>query len=53
MASFAAQGLAALTPALTARILSFDLSWLSPLLIFIGVIFLLEHKQSRAPPAPQ
>ncbi len=31
-----------------ARILTFDLSWLSPLLIFIGVIFFLGRKQSRA-----
>ncbi len=30
-----------------ARILTFDLSWLSPLLIFIGVIFFLGRKQSR------
>ncbi|VDZ96631.1 Sodium-dependent phosphate transporter [Salmonella enterica subsp. enterica] len=49
--SFVAQDLVALTPALVivlgadvgtalmARILTFDLSWLSPLLIFIGVIF--------------
>ncbi|MDI7163410.1 Na/Pi cotransporter family protein, partial [Escherichia coli] len=34
--------------ALMARILTFDLSWLSPLLIFIGVIFFLGRKQSRA-----
>jgi len=33
--------------ALMARILTFDLSWLSPLLIFIGVIFFLGRKQSR------
>ncbi len=31
-----------------ARILTFDLSWLSPLLIFIGVIFFLGRKQTRA-----
>lgn len=49
--SFVAQDLVALAPALVivlgadvgtalmARILTFDLSWLSPLLIFIGVIF--------------
>jgi phosphate:Na+ symporter len=49
--SFVAQDLVALTPALVivlgadvgtalmARVLTFDLSWLSPLLIFIGVIF--------------
>lgn len=58
--SFVAQDLVALTPALVivlgadvgtalmARILTFDLSWLSPLLIFIGVIFFLSRKQSRA-----
>ena len=57
--SFVAQDLVALTPALVivlgadvgtalmARILTFDLSWLSPLLIFIGVIFFLGRKQSR------
>jgi phosphate:Na+ symporter len=50
----------ALTPALTimlgadvgtalmARVLTLDLSWLSPLLIFLGVIFFLSRKQSRA-----
>lgn len=49
--SFVAQDLVALAPALVmvlgadvgtalmARVLTFDLSWLSPLLIFIGVIF--------------
>ncbi|MGK4720493.1 Na/Pi cotransporter family protein, partial [Salmonella enterica] len=54
------QDLVALTPALVivlgadvgtalrARILTFDLSWLSPLRIFIGVIFFLGRKQSRA-----
>lgn len=31
-----------------ARVLTFDLSWLSPLLIFIGVIFFLGRKQTRA-----
>ncbi|NDJ59355.1 Na/Pi cotransporter family protein [Enterobacteriaceae bacterium 4M9] len=58
--SFVAQDLVALTPALVivlgadvgtalmARILTFDLSWLSPLLIFIGVIFFLGRKQNRA-----
>ena len=58
--SFVAQDLVALAPALVivlgadvgtalmARILTFDLSWLSPLLIFIGVIFFLGRKQSRA-----
>jgi len=58
--SFVAQGLVALTPALViilgadvgtalmARVLTFDLSWLSPLLIFIGVCLFLSRKQSRA-----
>lgn len=58
--SFVAQDLVALTPALIivlgadvgtalmARILTFDLSWLSPLLIFTGVFFFLSRKQSRA-----
>ncbi|NCH97267.1 Na/Pi cotransporter family protein [Cronobacter dublinensis] len=58
--SFVAQELVALTPALVivlgadvgtalmARVLTFDLSWLSPLLIFIGVIFFLGRKQTRA-----
>ncbi|HWT67489.1 MAG TPA: Na/Pi cotransporter family protein [Pseudomonas sp.] len=57
--SFVGQGLMALTPALStmlgadvgtalmARVLTFDLSWLSPLLIFIGVIFFLSRKQTR------
>jgi phosphate:Na+ symporter len=57
--SFVAQDLVALTPALVivlgadvgtalmARILTFDLSWLSPLLIFIGVTFFLGRKQTR------
>lgn len=57
--SFVGQGLMALTPALItmlgadvgtalmARVLTFDLSWLSPLLIFIGVIFFLSRKQTR------
>jgi len=58
--SFVAQDLVALTPALVivlgadvgtalmARVLTFDLSWLSPLLIFIGVVVFLSRKQSRA-----
>ncbi|WMI90224.1 Na/Pi cotransporter family protein [Escherichia coli] len=58
--SFVAQDLVGLMPALVivlgadvgtalmARVLTFDLSWLSPLLIFIGVIFFLGRKQSRA-----
>jgi phosphate:Na+ symporter len=58
--SFVGQSLMALTPALAimlgadvgtalmARILTFDLSWLSPLLIFLGVIFFLSRKQTRA-----
>jgi phosphate:Na+ symporter len=58
--SFVAQDLVALTPALVmvlgadvgtalmARVLTFDLSWLSPLLIFIGVIFFLGASK-RAP----
>lgn len=58
--SFVAQGLMALAPALAimlgadvgtalmARVLTFDLSWLSPLLIFAGVILFLSRKQSRA-----
>jgi phosphate:Na+ symporter len=58
--SFVAQDLVALTPALVivlgadvgtalmARVLTFDLSWLSPLLIFVGVIFFLGRKQTRA-----
>ncbi|WP_322617821.1 Na/Pi cotransporter family protein [Pseudomonas sp. BIC9C] len=57
--SFVGQGLMALTPALItmlgadvgtalmARVLTFDLSWLSPLLIFVGVIFFLSRKQTR------
>ncbi|KAA8995399.1 Na/Pi cotransporter family protein [Affinibrenneria salicis] len=57
--SFVAQGLVALAPALViilgadvgtalmVRVLTFDLSWLSPLLIFLGVIFFLGRKQSR------
>ena len=58
--SFVGQGLMGLTPALAtmlgadvgtalmARVLTFDLSWLSPLLIFLGVIFFLSRKQTRA-----
>jgi phosphate:Na+ symporter len=54
--SFVAQGLISLAPALAimlgadvgsalmAGVLSFDLSWLSPLLIFCGVIAHLTHK---------
>ena len=57
--SFVSQGLMALTPALAimlgadvgtalmARVLTLDLSWLSPLLIFLGVIFFLSRKQTR------
>ncbi|HAK34177.1 MAG TPA: hypothetical protein DCM44_04925, partial [Pantoea sp.] len=57
--SFVAQKLMGLTPALVvvlgadvgtaimARILTFDLSWLSPLLIFSGVVFFLSRKQPR------
>ncbi|MEN4913089.1 Na/Pi cotransporter family protein [Erwinia amylovora] len=33
--------------ALMARILTFDLSWLSPLFIFFGVVFFLSRKQTR------
>ena len=58
--SFVAQNLVSLTPALVvvlgadvgtaimARILTFDLSWLSPLFIFFGVVFFLRRKQTRA-----
>jgi phosphate:Na+ symporter len=57
--SFVGQSLMGLTPALAimlgadvgtavmSRILTFDLSWLSPLLIFLGVIFFLSRKQTR------
>lgn len=57
--SFVGQGLMALTPALAtmlgadvgtalmARVLTLDLSWLSPLLIFVGVILFLSRKQTR------
>ncbi|RWR03128.1 membrane protein [[Pantoea] beijingensis] len=58
--SFVSQELVGLTPALVvilgadvgtalmARILTFDLSWLSPLFIFFGVVFFLGRKQTRA-----
>ncbi|KPX94898.1 Sodium-dependent phosphate transporter [Pseudomonas meliae] len=58
--SFVGQGLMTLTPALVimlgadvgtalmSRVLTFDLSWLSPLLIFLGVVFFLSRKQTRA-----
>ena len=58
--SFVAQNLVGLTPALViilgadvgtaimARVLTFDLSWLSPLFIFFGVVFFLGRKQTRA-----
>ena len=58
--SFVGQGLMGLMPALAtmlgadvgtalmARVLTLDLSWLSPLLIFLGVIFFLSRKQTRA-----
>jgi phosphate:Na+ symporter len=58
--SFVGQRLMMLTPALAimlgadvgtalmARVLTFDLSWLSPLLIFLGVIFFLSRKQTPA-----
>lgn len=57
--SFVGQGLMGLVPALTimlgadvgtalmSRVLTFDLSWLSPMLIFFGVIFFLSRKQTR------
>ncbi|SQI38979.1 sodium-dependent inorganic phosphate (Pi) transporter [Leminorella richardii] len=57
--SFVAQGLIGLSPALTillgadvgtalmARVLTFDLSWLSPLLILFGVIAFLSQKKTR------
>ncbi|WP_097032602.1 Na/Pi cotransporter family protein [Sodalis endosymbiont of Henestaris halophilus] len=60
VASFVAQELVALTPALViilgadvgtalvARVFTFDISWLSPLLIFIGVCLFLGLTQSRA-----
>ncbi|AXF78113.1 Na/Pi cotransporter family protein [Erwinia tracheiphila] len=58
--SFVAQELVGLTPALViilgadvgtalmARLLTFDLSWLSPLFIFFGVVFFLGRKQTHA-----
>ncbi|WNW12688.1 Na/Pi cotransporter family protein [Pseudomonas sp. DTU_2021_1001937_2_SI_NGA_ILE_001] len=58
--SFVGQGLMTLAPALAimlgadvgtalmSRVLTFDLSWLSPLLILLGVIFFLSRKQTRA-----
>ncbi|SFH59897.1 phosphate:Na+ symporter [Pseudomonas syringae] len=58
--SFVGQGLMTLTPALVimlgadvgtalmSRVLTLDLSWLSPLLIFLGVVFFLSRKQTRA-----
>lgn len=57
--SFVAQGLVGLAPALVimlgadvgtalmARVLTFDLSWLSPLLILVGVFLFLSRKQMR------
>ncbi|WP_145514956.1 Na/Pi cotransporter family protein [Yersinia massiliensis] len=57
--SFVSQGLISLTPALVimlgadvgtalmARVLTFDLSWLSPLLILIGVIIFLGQRKTR------
>lgn len=59
VSSFVAQGLVGLAPALVimlgadvgtaimARVLTFDLSWVSPLLIFVGVMLFLSRKQSR------
>ncbi|CDF87095.1 Na/Pi cotransporter family protein [Pseudomonas sp. QL9] len=56
--SFVASGLMALAPALAimlgadvgtalmARVLTLDLSWLSPLAIFFGVVFFLTRKQT-------
>lgn len=58
--SFVGQGLMSLAPALAimlgadvgtalmSRVLTLDLSWLSPLLIFLGVVFFLSRKQTRA-----
>ncbi|MFC3396839.1 Na/Pi cotransporter family protein [Brenneria rubrifaciens] len=57
--SFVSQGLVALPPALViilgadvgtalmVRVLTFDFSWLSPLLIFLGVVLFLGRKQTR------
>ncbi len=58
--SFVGQGLIALGPALAimlgadvgtalvAQVFSLDLRWLSPLLIFFGVVFFLSRKNTRA-----
>ncbi len=58
--SFVAQGLMSLGPALVimlgadvgtalmALVLSLDLRWISPLLIFLGVVFFLSRKNTRA-----
>ena len=58
--SFVGQGLMAMTPALAimlgadvgtalmSRVLTLDLSWLSPLLLLVGVMFFLSRKQTRA-----
>ena len=58
--SFVAQNLIALAPALAimlgadvgtalmAQVFSLDLAWLSPLLIFFGVVFFLSRKNTRA-----
>ncbi|MGE0358484.1 MAG: Na/Pi cotransporter family protein [Burkholderiales bacterium] len=58
--SFVSQNLIALAPALAimlgadvgtalmAQVFSLDLSWLSPLAIFFGVVFFLSRKNSRA-----
>ncbi len=57
--SFVTQGLISITPALVimlgadvgtalmARVLTFDLSWLSPLLILLGVMTFLSRKKER------
>jgi phosphate:Na+ symporter len=57
--SFVGQGLMGLMPALAimlgadvgtavmSRVLTFDLSWLSPLLLFVGVVLFLSRKQTR------
>lgn len=59
-ASFVSQNLIALAPALAimlgadvgtslmAQVFSLDLSWLSPLLIFFGVVFFLTRKNTKA-----
>ena len=59
VAAFAGQGLIATAPALAvmlgadvgtalvALVLSFDLSWLSPLLIFAGVVLFLTQREDR------